>query len=181
MSPLNSMKSIRIFPPAAVLLALLSLAACGSRTQHAPQYPTVGLRPTSYAPPGPPHDPWGPYIVEASQRFDVPQRWIREVMRQESGGRVAATSPVGAMGLMQVMPGTYGELRGRHGLGDDPHCDVTGTAGGPITAKKPSESESLQGGNPHDTGDGSSKRTNSHFAFGTSTTGLKLAATRWTD
>ncbi|WP_431284297.1 transglycosylase SLT domain-containing protein [Humitalea sp. 24SJ18S-53] len=42
-------------------------------------------------------------------------------MRQESGGRVSATSPVGAMGLMQVMPGTYAELRSRHGLGSDPY------------------------------------------------------------
>jgi hypothetical protein len=51
----------------------------------------------------------------------VPERWIREVMRQESGGRSDATSPVGAMGLMQVMPGTYRELRARYGLGDDPY------------------------------------------------------------
>jgi len=51
----------------------------------------------------------------------VPERWIREVMRQESGGRAGATSPVGAMGLMQVMPGTYRELRSRYGLGDDPY------------------------------------------------------------
>jgi hypothetical protein len=49
----------------------------------------------------------------------VPERWIREVMRQESGGRASATSPVGAMGLMQVMPGTYRELQRRHDLGDD--------------------------------------------------------------
>jgi D-alanyl-D-alanine carboxypeptidase len=42
-------------------------------------------------------------------------------MRQESGGRAGATSPVGAMGLMQVMPGTYDALRRRHGLGDDPY------------------------------------------------------------
>jgi len=51
----------------------------------------------------------------------VPDRWIREVMRQESGGRATATSPVGAMGLMQVMPGTYRELQRRHDLGDDPY------------------------------------------------------------
>jgi cell division septation protein DedD len=42
-------------------------------------------------------------------------------MQQESGGEQQATSPVGAMGLMQVMPATYDELRVRHGLGDDPY------------------------------------------------------------
>ncbi len=81
----------------------------------------------SYAPPGRPGDPWGPYIKEASDRYDVPQRWIREVMRVESGGHVDVngspiTSPAGAMGLMQVMPATYDELRGRYAaLGDDPY------------------------------------------------------------
>jgi D-alanyl-D-alanine carboxypeptidase len=74
----------------------------------------------SYAPPGPPGDPWGPYIRDASREFDVPERWIREVMRVESGGRTNAVSPVGAMGLLQLMPGTYEELRGRYALGDDP-------------------------------------------------------------
>jgi soluble lytic murein transglycosylase-like protein len=82
----------------------------------------------NYPPPGPAHDPWGPYIAEAAKRFDIPERWIREVMRQESGGRLftssgdLVTSGAGAMGLMQVMPGTYDELRERHeGLGDDPY------------------------------------------------------------
>jgi cell division septation protein DedD len=42
-------------------------------------------------------------------------------MQQESGGEQQATSPVGAMGLMQVMPATYEGLRARHGLGDDPY------------------------------------------------------------
>jgi len=81
-----------------------------------------------YKPPGPPHDPWGPYIQEAAKRFDVPERWIREVMRAESGGRLISnngdlvTSGAGAMGLMQVMPSTYEELRERHeGLGPDPY------------------------------------------------------------
>jgi cell division protein FtsN len=42
-------------------------------------------------------------------------------MRQESGGRVSATSRVGASGLMQVMPSTYAGLRARHGFGNDPY------------------------------------------------------------
>ncbi|WP_270939053.1 lytic transglycosylase domain-containing protein, partial [Falsiroseomonas oryzae] len=109
--------------PLAACLALGLLAACGS-TQQATRQASVNSewpRPTSYDPPGPPHDPWGPYIQQASRRFDVPERWIREVMRQESGGRVSATSRVGAMGLMQVMPGTYAELTRRYGLGGDPY------------------------------------------------------------
>lgn len=99
------------------LVALLLAAACASqpppaRTTHQP------IR--SYEPPGPPHDPWGPYIREAAERFDVPEVWIREVMRVESGGRWDAISPAGAMGLMQVMPATYEGLRVSYGLGDDP-------------------------------------------------------------
>ena len=81
----------------------------------------------NYAVPGPPEDPWGPHIREAAARFRVPERWVRAIMRQESGGRLydasgyPITSPVGAMGLMQVMPRTYDTLRARHGLGDDPY------------------------------------------------------------
>ncbi len=78
-----------------------------------------------YAIPGPPGDPWGPYVHEASNRFDMPESWIRALMRQESGGNLyrngrLITSSAGAMGLMQVMPGTYAGLRVRHNLGPDP-------------------------------------------------------------
>jgi hypothetical protein len=73
-----------------------------------------------YPPPGPPEDPWGPYVREAAGRYQVPEQWVRAVMHQESGGRQQAVSPVGAMGLMQVMPATYEGLRRRYGLGDDP-------------------------------------------------------------
>jgi hypothetical protein len=80
-----------------------------------------------YPPPGTADDPWGPYIVEASARFGVPERWVREVMRQESGGQLydangtLIASGVGAMGLMQVMPQTWEILRIRYGLGGDPY------------------------------------------------------------
>jgi soluble lytic murein transglycosylase-like protein len=102
-----------------LLLAVLSACADGAGGRHAngPFY----NRPDSVAPPGPPNDPWGPWIRDASRRFDVPDLWIREVMRQESGGRASATSRVGAMGLMQVMPGTYRELAQRYNLGPDPY------------------------------------------------------------
>ncbi|WP_243429576.1 lytic transglycosylase domain-containing protein [Acetobacter sacchari] len=79
-----------------------------------------------YAPPGPPEDPWGPYIVEAAKRFDVPEQWIRAVMDRESGGRLyhngsLVTSAPGAMGLMQLMPPTYDEMKEAYNLGDDPY------------------------------------------------------------
>ena len=112
--------------PALTLSVLALLAACGQSSQTPSSKHVAAVhgsynRPSSYDPPGPAGDPWGPYIRDASRRFDVPERWIREVMRQESGGRIGATSPVGAMGLMQVMPGTYRELRSRYGFGDDPY------------------------------------------------------------
>jgi soluble lytic murein transglycosylase-like protein len=42
-------------------------------------------------------------------------------MRAESLGDVQALSLKGAMGLMQIMPGTWSELRSRYGLGADPY------------------------------------------------------------
>ncbi len=78
-------------------------------------------------------DRWSPLVETASKRFGVPQAWIRTVMRMESGGRTMSsdtqpiTSRAGAMGLMQVMPGTYREMRWQYGLGAnayDPHDNV---------------------------------------------------------
>ncbi|WP_225896825.1 lytic transglycosylase domain-containing protein [Brevundimonas goettingensis] len=60
-------------------------------------------------------------ITEAASRFGLPERWIRAVIQAESAFDRMATSPVGAMGLMQVMPATYRELRTRYGLGGDPY------------------------------------------------------------
>ena len=111
---------------AGLCLALVGLvSACAS---HSGYRSARGYRAgRTYPPPGPPSDPWGPYIREASLRFQVPDTWIRAVMRQESGGRQygsgggLTTSSAGAMGLMQVMPETYDGLRARYDLGEDPY------------------------------------------------------------
>jgi soluble lytic murein transglycosylase-like protein len=69
---------------------------------------------------------WDGEIDEAARRFRLPKTWIRAVMRQESGGRtmMAQGEPImsraGAIGLMQVMPGTYSEMAAEHSLGPDP-------------------------------------------------------------
>ncbi|TVS07137.1 MAG: lytic transglycosylase domain-containing protein [Rhodobacteraceae bacterium] len=60
------------------------------------------------------------YVAEAAHRFGIPQHWILAVMEVESAGNPRAVSHAGAMGLMQVMPGTWAELRAAHQLGDDP-------------------------------------------------------------
>jgi len=120
---LSWVPALRVFACLSIL-ALLSACAANhgkqlTANQEAAQYQAHARR--NYTPPGPASDPWGPYIVEAAQHYDVPERWIREVMRAESSGKVMDTSPVGAMGLMQVMPETYDELRIRYSLGDDPY------------------------------------------------------------
>lgn len=109
------------------MILIGSVAGCsssGSSGASGAYSSSVARERGDYAPPGPASDPWGPYIKEASARFSVPELWIREVMRQESGGRQyiggsLTTSRSGAAGLMQVMPATYAELRAKHGLGPD--------------------------------------------------------------
>lgn len=69
-----------------------------------------------------PSDPYAGHIADAARRFGIPEAWIRAVMRVESRGDVRAISPKGAMGLMQIMPATWADLRARHGLGNDPYA-----------------------------------------------------------
>ena len=68
-----------------------------------------------------PRDPYGAHIAEAAQRFELSASWIRAVLKAESNGDPRAISPKGAMGLMQVMPDTWAELRVRHRLGGNPY------------------------------------------------------------
>ncbi|MBC9030774.1 lytic transglycosylase domain-containing protein [Sphingomonas sp. JC676] len=92
------------------LIALLALAPGASAAAQAADFAS----------------PWEAMVIEASQRFGVPEAWIYRVIQAESGGRTMVrgrpiTSPKGAMGLMQLMPATYADMASRHGLGGDPY------------------------------------------------------------
>ena len=84
-------------------------------------------------------DRFAEFVAEASTRFAVPASWIRAVMQVESGGDQRAAAPRGALGLMQLMPGTWVELSARYELGldsFDPHDNVmAGTA--PLLIDRP--------------------------------------------
>jgi hypothetical protein len=124
----SRIKSPRRLQAVGSMAILAALAACSqpqhqSAVQETARYVAHAHR--NYVPPGPPEDPWGPYIRQAAVRYDMPETWVRSVMRVESGGQEyvdgkLVTSGAGAMGLMQVMPETYDELRVRYNLGDDP-------------------------------------------------------------
>jgi soluble lytic murein transglycosylase-like protein len=73
-----------------------------------------------------PVDRRGSEVAEAAARFGVPAIWIWRVIEAESNGRATwlgrpIVSRAGAMGLMQLMPGTWRDMRAAHGLGPDPH------------------------------------------------------------
>ena len=69
---------------------------------------------------------WQPLVAKASHRVGVPVAWINAVMRVESGGRTMLTdsqpmvSSKGALGLMQVLPQTYQDMRAQYKLGPNP-------------------------------------------------------------
>lgn len=75
---------------------------------------------------------WRPLTSAAAARTGLPLAWIEQVMRAESAGHAtrngrAIRSDKGAMGLMQLMPGTWAQLRAELGLGfdpDDPHDNI---------------------------------------------------------
>lgn len=98
-------------------VALLALLACFASSPAA-----ADARGGNDAAPQPSAvSPIAAHVAEASRRFGIPNRWIWAVMRVESAGDVTAISHAGAMGLMQIMPGTWAELRTRYRLGRDPY------------------------------------------------------------
>ena len=95
---------------AAALLAALPIGQAPALAQETNPPP---------APSGVTH-PHAPHVADAARRFGIPEAWIWAVMRVESAGNARAVSRAGAMGLMQIMPGTWTQLRARYGFGTDP-------------------------------------------------------------
>jgi soluble lytic murein transglycosylase-like protein len=65
-----------------------------------------------------------PYIEEAAALYDIPEPFLRAVIRVESNFRYRAKSEAGAMGLMQIMPSVVKDM----GVPDpwDPRANVLG-------------------------------------------------------
>lgn len=71
----------------------------------APPQPGTVPPPATAAPPTP-----GELADAAADKYGIPRKLVRSVMRVESGNQPAAVSPKGAVGLMQLMPATARQL-----------------------------------------------------------------------
>src|SRR5216684_7579991 len=112
-SPMAALRSIGRMLCIVVILAASMLS---SGAAHAEQESSATRQPNDLS-----VRSFAAFVTEASKRFGVPEHWIRAVMHVESSAKQRARSSKGAMGLMQIMPKTWTELRSRYGLGADPY------------------------------------------------------------
>jgi soluble lytic murein transglycosylase-like protein len=112
----STMAALRCLGAMACMVATFASSMQFSVAAHAERAVSV-----THQEKGRPIDPLAGFITEASKRFAVPEHWIRSVMRVESAGEVRARSQKGAMGLMQIMPQKWSDLRARYDLGANPY------------------------------------------------------------
>jgi soluble lytic murein transglycosylase-like protein len=112
----STMAALRCLGIVVWIVAILAASMLSSGSAHAER-----TSPQAHRMSGVSVDPLAAYVTEASRRFGVPERWIRAIMRVESSAKQRARSSKGAVGLMQIMPKTWTELRARYGLGADPY------------------------------------------------------------
>jgi soluble lytic murein transglycosylase-like protein len=101
-------------PIAIAMMAAIAIGSCCSETRAQPTA-AAHVRDHDRA------NLLSAFIAEASRRFHIPASWILAVMGAESAANLRAVSPKGAMGLMQIMPETWSDLRQRYHLGADPY------------------------------------------------------------
>ena len=111
----STMAALRSIGRMLCIAVILAASILSSRGAHAEQEPSATRRPNDS-----PLLPFAAFVTEASKRFGVPEHLIRAMMQVESGAKQRARSSKGAMGLMQIMPRTWTELRARYGFGADP-------------------------------------------------------------
>jgi hypothetical protein len=112
----STMAAFRSLGTMLCIVVILAASMLSSGTAHAEQESSATRRPNELS-----VRPFAAFVTEASKRFGVPEHWIRALMHVESGEKSRARSQKGAMGLMQIMPKTWTELRARYGLGADPY------------------------------------------------------------
>ena len=112
----STMAALRSLGTMLCIVVILAASILASGAAHAEQESSATRRPNALS-----LLPFAAFVTEASKRFALPERWIRAVMHAESSARPRARSERGAMGLMQIMPKTWTELRARYGLGADPY------------------------------------------------------------
>jgi soluble lytic murein transglycosylase-like protein len=117
-------------PLAACLVVVLAAAwATGASAQVFEVADGGGLQPVVESGPAPlsstgPMHGFGDAIRTAAARYGLAPELLDAVARRESGYRTEAVSPAGAVGVMQLMPGTARRL------GVDPHDPVANIFGG---------------------------------------------------
>jgi hypothetical protein len=112
----STMAALRSLGTMLCVWVILAASMLSSGAAHAEQESSTTPRPNGLS-----VRSFAAFVTEASKRFGAPEHWIRPVMQVESGAKQQARSSRGTMGLMQIMPKTWTELRARYGLGADPY------------------------------------------------------------